>query len=563
MDLMAISKTGRRGSALARLAITAAMIPAVVPALAQAQDAHRGGTMHLMAVASGGTLDPQINYTAQFWQLYSATYDGLVAFKKADGPESNTVVPDLAAEMPTVSADGKTYTFTLRKGVKFSNGDDVTTEDVVASLRRIFKVSSPTSGSFYNGIVGAEDCLSSPADCTLEGGVIADGTANTVTINLVAADPEFLFKLSAPHASILPKGTASKDMGNTPIPGTGTYMFTSYDANNSLTMERNPHFVEWSVDAQPEGYADTIEYKFGGTEESAVNAVMNGQADWSFDPLPADRLAELSTNATDQLHVHAQSAWWYAPMNVNISPFNDVRARQALNYAVDRNALVSVFGGPALAQPVCQILPPDFPGHEDSCIYTQDPGDTWSAPDMDKARALVAESGTKGEKVNVVTEDNAASRGVGTYLQSVLSDLGYDATVQTVSGDIQFTYIQNTNNNVQISVTQWYMDYPAASNFLNVLFGCGSFHPGSDSSINIAGFCDEEIDARMKAAMTLGATDPEAANAEWAKIDNAVMEKAPAVPLFTPRRLDLLSERVGNFEYSSLFNWLIAKSWVQ
>lgn len=545
-----------------RATLFAAMLPALVPQGAAAQD-HRGGTMTLMAVASAGTLDPQINYTSEFWQVYAFLYDGLMSFKKVGGPESNEVVPDLAAEMPVISNDGKTYTFKLREGITFSNGKPVTPADVVASFQRIFKVLSPTSGSFYNGIIGADKCLASPADCTLEDGIVADDAANTITINLTAADPEFLFKLSVPHASILPADTPAKDMGNEAIPGTGPYMVTGYDPNNLLAMVRNPHFKEWSKDAQPDGYVDAIDYKFGGTEEAAVNAIMNGQADWTYDPLPADRLAELSTSATDQIHVHPLAAWWYAPMNTNLAPFNDVRVRQALNYAVDRDALVSVFGGPALAAPVCQVLPPDFPGHEEQCLYTQDPGTTWTAPDLDKAKALVEESGTKGQKVTVVTEDNAASRGVGTYLQSVLTDLGYDAAVQTISGDIQFTYIQNTNNNVQLSISQWYMDYPAASNFLNVLFGCDSFHPGSDASINISGFCDTEIDARMKAAMTLGATDPAAANTEWAAIDRAVMEKAPAVPLFTPNRVDLVSARTGNFEYSNVFKWLIANSWVQ
>jgi peptide/nickel transport system substrate-binding protein len=250
-------------------------------------------------------------------------------------------------------------------------------------------------------------------------------------------------------------------------------------------------------------------------------------------------------------------------MNVNLAPFDDARVRQAVNYAIDRDALVSVFGGPALAAPVCTILPPDFPGHEDRCDYTLDPGEVWSAPDVDTAKALVEESGTKGMKVTVVSDDTVSSRGVGAYLQSVLADLGYDASLQAISSDIQFTYIQNTNNNVQISVSQWYMDYPAASNFLNVLLSCASFHPGSDSSVNIAGFCDEEIDKRMQAAIDLGATDPDAANAEWAKIDQAIMEKAPLAPLFTPKKVNFLSERVGNAQFSKLFHFLIPQAWVQ
>ncbi|TNC71751.1 ABC transporter substrate-binding protein [Rubellimicrobium roseum] len=524
---------------------------------------HRGGTLRLVASAAGGTIDPQINYTAQYWQVMQLVYDGLLTFKKAAGEEGGVVVPDLATEIPEPTNDGKTYVFQLRDGIKFSDGTDVGVDDVVASFQRIFKISGPTSGTFYNGIVGADACLASPADCTLEGGVVGDEAARTVTINLVAPDPEFLLKISVPHAVILPAETPATDAGVNPIPGTGPYYFESYNPNESLVMARNPNFQEWSQDAQPDGYVDRIEYGFGLTDEAQVTAVQNGQADWMFDQPPADRLNEIGTQYAEQVHVNPLTAFWYAPMNTNLPPFDDVRVRQAVNYAIDRAALVQVFGGPVLAQPVCQILPPGFPGHEDSCIYTQSPGTTWTAPDMDKARALVEESGTAGQDVTIVVEDTTVSRGVGTYLQSVLTDLGYNASVNAISSNIQFTYIQNTNNNVQISVSQWYQDYPAASNFLNVLLSCASFHPGSDASINIAGYCNEELDARMQAAMELAVTDPEAANAEWAKIDQAFMEEAPMAPLFTPKAIDFLSTRVGNYVFSNQYKWVMSEAWVQ
>lgn len=525
--------------------------------------AHRGGTMKLVAHAAAGTIDPQINYTLQYWQLYAFVYDGLVAFQKAAGADGGVLAADLAEAIPEPEDDGTTYTFKLRDDIAFSDGSELGTDDVLASFQRIFKVGGPTSGTFYDGIVGAAQCLESPADCTLDGGVVTDEAARTVTIHLARPDPEFLFKIAVPHAVVLPASTPASDVGVKPIPGTGPYAFESYNPNQSLVMVRNPHFTEWSEQAQPDGYPDRIEYGFGLTDEGEVTAVQNGQADWMFDQPPADRLAEIGSTYADQVKVNPLTAFWYAPMNVNLPPFDDVRVRQAVNYAIDRNQLVGLFGGQVLAQPVCQILPPGFPGHEPQCLYSKDPGTTWSAPDVDKAKALVKESGTAGQKVAVIVEDTAVARDVGTYLQSVLSDLGYEATVKAISPNIQFTYIQNTNNDVQISVSQWYQDYPAASNFLNVLLSCASFHPGSDSSVNIAGFCDADIDARMQAAMVQASTDPEGANAEWAKIDAAIMEQAPLAPLFTPKHVDFVSKRVGNFLFSNQFQWQIAQSWVQ
>jgi peptide/nickel transport system substrate-binding protein len=524
---------------------------------------HKGGTLRALATAAGGTIDPQINYTLQYWQLYQSIYDGLVTFKHAAGTEGFTIVPDLAESIPPPADDGKSYTFKLRKGIKFSDGRDLSVKDVVASLQRIFKVSSPTSGTFYAVIVGADKCLKDPANCTLEGGVVGNEAAGTVTINLVQPDPELFQKLAVPHAVILPADAPPKDVGTKPLPGTGAYMIAAYDPDKQLKLVRNPHFKQWSADAQPDGYPDEVDMDFGLTDEAEVTAVQNGQADWVFDDLPADRLQELGTSYKDQVHINPLTAWWYAALNVNLPPFDNIKARQAFNYAVDRTALVNLFGGPVLAAPACQVLPPGFPGYQPFCLYTKDPGEKWSAPDMDKAKQLVAESGTAGQEIVIISEDYATSKNIGQYLQSVLNELGYKASVKALPRNIQYTYIQNTKNKMQVGISQWYQDYPAASDFLNILFGCDSFHPDSDSSANLPGFCDKEIDAKMKAALKLAITDAVGANKMWAEIDKAMMEKSPAVPLFNPKHVDFVSKRVGNFQFNAQYYWIVTQSWVK
>ena len=325
-----------------------------------------------------------------------------------------------------------------------------------------------------------------------------------MTINLTAPDPEFKYKLAVPHAAIVPASSPSTDAGTKPLPGTGAYYFASYNPNKQLVMKRNPYFKQWSKLAQPAGYPDQITQSFGLTTEAQITAIENGQADWTLEAPPADRLGEIGTKYADQVHVNTLTAFWYVPMNTNLPPFNNVKARRAVNYAIDRNAAVKIFGGPRLATPSCQVLPPGFPGHRDYCPYTKNPGTKWSAPDLAKAKQLVKESGTAGQKVAVVTPDDEVNKAMGVYLQSVLNQIGYKATVKPISQNISFTYVQNTKNKVQINTQQWYQDYPAASDFLYILFGCESFHPGSDSSINIAGFCDKKINAQMHKALTLG-----------------------------------------------------------
>ena len=204
--------------------------------------AHRGGTLRLTADSAFGSLDPQINYTVGFSQVFYVVYDGLVTFRKTGGPASDDVVPDLADSVPVPLDGGRTWVFHLRSGIRFSNGQPLTVDDVVATFRRIFRVSSPGSSNFYSSIVGAEACLKQPAGCMLEGGVVADAAAGTVTFHLATPDPEFLQQLAISFAQIVPAGTPDRDVGDDAAPSTGPYMITHYEANRHLRARAQPVF---------------------------------------------------------------------------------------------------------------------------------------------------------------------------------------------------------------------------------------------------------------------------------------------------------------------------------
>ena len=547
-------------------ALLAACVVALGTAAAPAEPAgpHQGGTLRLIASGAAGTIDPQINYVSQFWEVFFVVYDGLVSFAKTGGAASNEVVADLAESVPKPEDGGKTYVFKLRDGITFSNGQKLTPGDVVASFQRLFKVTNPNAGTWYNVVVGADACLKTPAACTLDGGVIADDKARTVTFHLTQPDAEFMYKLAVPFGAILPASTPAQDLGTKPAPGTGPYTIASYDPNRQMRLVRNPHFKVWSEEAQPAGYVDEIDYDYGLEDEAAVTEIENGQADWMYNAVPPDRLGEVGSRYVSQVHVSPLFAFYYLALNVNLAPFDNLKVRQALNFAIDRRAAVILFGGPRLASPTCQILPPGFPGYEPYCPYTKNPGTTWTAPDMAKAKQLMQEAGAKpGAPVTLVVVDRAVDRAIGAYVQSVLNELGFKASVKALSPNIQFTYIQNTNNKVQISLTDTFQDYPAPSDFLYVLFSCANFHPGSDSSINVSGFCDRSIDAQMQRALMTAATDQGAANALWAQIDREVTQRAAIVALLTPKNVDFVSKRLGNYTYSDQFRMIFSKVWVQ
>jgi peptide/nickel transport system substrate-binding protein len=527
--------------------------------------AHKGGTFTILANSSFGVADPAQNYTLQEWQLLINSHDGLVQFKRVGGTEGTQIVPDLATAIPTPTDGGKTYTFQIRKGIKFSNGQVLKPSDFVTTFERQFTVPGPTS--FYSGIVGASACK--PSNCDLSKGVVADDSASTLTIHLTAGDPEFLDKLALPFAYAVPKNTSMKLTGNDVPPGTGPYMWKGYNPNKEAVLVRNPYFKEWNADAQPAGYPDEIIEKYGLQISDEVTQVQRGAADEVFDGdvIPTDRLNELnSPQYQNQVHVNPLTADWYFAFNTTTPPFNNVKARQAVNYAADRAAYVKIGGGSALAQPTCQILPPNFPGYKPYCPYTKGSDTTkWTGTDIAKAKQLVQESGTAGAKVVVNSANDETSKALGEQMVSDLNKIGYKASGQYLAGTIQYPYVQNSKNHSKWNIgwSAWYQDYPAPSDFLNVLLGCGSIHPNSDASPNIAAFCDKSIQAKMDQAEQQGVTNPDAANEIWAQVDHDMTDQAPWVDMYNPKQIDFLSKRVGNYQWNPQWYILIDQLWVK
>src|SRR6266700_5569329 len=306
--------------------------------------AYKGGTFTILANSSFGVADPGQNYTLEEWQLLIDTHDGLVQFERVGGVAGTKIVPDLATAIPAPSEGGKTYVFHVRTGIKFSNGQVMKPSDFVKTFERQFTVPGPTS--FYSGIVGASKC--SLKGCDLSQGVVADDKNYTLTIHLTTPDPEFIDALALPFADVVPASTQSSDTGNNVPPGTGPYMWKSYNPNSEAVLVRNPYFNVWNPLAQPAGYPNEIIEKYGETVSDEVTAVQNGQADevYDGDTIPADRLNELNgAQHAKQVHINPLTADWYWALNTTQPPFNNLKARQAINFAADRSADVKIAGG--------------------------------------------------------------------------------------------------------------------------------------------------------------------------------------------------------------------------
>ncbi|HLK00198.1 MAG TPA: ABC transporter substrate-binding protein [Streptosporangiaceae bacterium] len=562
------SRKSRAAIAISAVAVVAAAgcgTSATNPASAPAsQQPRSGGTLTILANSSFGVADPAQNYTQQEWQLLIDSHDGLVAFQRVGGLSGTKLVPDLATDLPAPTNGGLTYTFRIRRGIKFSDGQTLKPSDFLTTFERQFTVPGPTT--FYNGLVGASAC--SAKHCDLSRGVVADDTNYTLTLNLTAPDPELLDQLALPFAFAVPAGTSMKLTGNNIPPGTGPYMWQSYNPNGQAVLVRNPYFHVWNAAAQPAGHPDKIIEKFGLQVSEEVTEVENGQASDVFDgdQIPSDRLAELnSARFASQVHVNALTADWYFALNTRRAPFNNVLARQAINYAANRAAYVKIAGGPSLAVPTCQVLPPDFPAYTPYCPYTAGTDhSTWSAPDLAKARQLVQQSGTAGMKLVVNGTSDEVGKSLVAQMISDLDAIGYQASGQLMPMGIQYPYTQNSANSGKWNVawSSWYDDYPAPSDFLNVLLGCATIRTNSDASPNIAAYCSQGTQAQIEQARTLGASNPSAANQIWAQIDRADTDAAPWVALYNPKQIDFVASNVHGYQWNPQWYILLDQLWL-
>jgi YVTN family beta-propeller protein len=546
-------EVGERPTALATLADT------VFVGLRPSGATHVGGTLRALGASPDSeALDPANTYDPTGWATLTLTNDGLVGWRRVGGHAGTELVPDLAVSLPSVSADGRRYTFQLRGGIRYSDGRLLKASDVRSSFERVYKLAAaraPAAVAFFTSVVGTDRCTRRPSACDLSRGIVTDDRAGTVTFRLTKSDPEFLFKLAMPFAYVVPAGTPLRVTAHRPVPATGPYRVASASKRGSMRLVRNPHFREWSSAAQPAGFADEILLLPAvGTGES-VRRVARGEADYTSADL-GERLAVAPAHRS-RLHVHPLPMTFYLVVNTTRAPFDDVRVRRAVNFALDRGKFLRLGGGTSAARPTCQVLPPNFPGYEPYCPYTLDPsaGSGWTAPDLGRAKKLMATSGAAGMSVELWWSRDFGVR-AGRYLKQMLESLGFRARFRLFD-DLPhyFPAVQRPGAAWQLAGTGWFADSPAASNFMNLL--------SCSSNDNWGRFCDAAIDARITRALRLQERDAAAANEAWAALDRDVTDRAPWIFLYTPHSENFVSKRVGNYQHHPLWGALLAQLWVR
>lgn len=507
--------------------VAAALLAAPLSALAQ--DAPKqGGDIVITYKDDIATLDPAIGYDWVNWSMIKSLFSRLMDYK----PGTTELVPSLA-ETFDVAPDGLTYTFKLRKGVKFTNGREIVASDVKYSIERAVDPKTQGPGAGFFGAIKGFDDLSGGKAATLEGIEAPDDA--TVVFHLSRPDATFLHVLAVNFASVVPKEAveaAAGDFGKKPV-GSGTFVLRDWTVGQSLTFERNPDYF---VKDMP--HIDKFTVEVGQEPLVALLRLQKGEVDIAGDGIPPAKFLEIKNSPegaeiiVDGQHLHTG----YVTLNTKVKPFDDVKVRQAVNMAINKERITRILNG--RATPANQPLPPLMPGYDKAF--------TGYDYDVEKAKALLAEAGHGDgfETVLYSTNTDPQPR-IAQAIQQDLAAIGIKAEVRALAqaNVIAAGGTEGEAPMIWSGGMAWIADFPDPSNFYGPILGCSGAVQGG---WNWSWYCNEALDKRAVAADSM--SDPAKAaerQAEWGKIFTDIMADAPWVPVTNERRVVAKSPRMG------------------
>ncbi|WP_296085567.1 ABC transporter substrate-binding protein [uncultured Agrobacterium sp.] len=508
---------------------TTAALLALSPFALYAQDApSQGGDIVVTYKDDITTLDPAIGYDWVNWSMIKSLYSRLMDYE----PGTANLVPSLA-ESFDVASDGLTYTFKLRKGVKFSNGRDVVASDVKYSIERAVnpKTQGPGAG-FFGAIAGFDDVTGGKSD-TLSG--IETPDDGTVIFHLARPDATFLHVLAINFASVVPKEAveaANGDFGKHPV-GSGTFVLKDWTIGQRLEFDKNPNYYVKDVP-----HIDKFTVEVGQEPLVALLRLQKGEVDIAGDGIPPAKFLEIknSPDGADMIVDGAQLHTGYITLNTKVKPFDNVKVRQAVNMAINKQRIVRILNG--RATPANQPLPPLMPGYDkDYQGYKYD---------VAKAKAFLAEAGyADGFETVLFSTNTDPQPRIAQSIQQDLAAIGIKAEVRALAQGnvIAAGGTEGEAPMIWSGGMAWIADFPDPSNFYGPILGCAGAVQGG---WNWSWYCNKEVDKRAIAADAM--SDPAKSKerqAVWGKIYTDIMADAPWVPLINERRVVAKSKRMG------------------
>lgn len=499
------------------------------------------------ADATGDPLDPARAYGSGGGLVTSLIFRALTTRHRVSGQAGAEVVPDLATDTGKASDGARTWTYRLKDGLRFEDGTPITSRDIKWGVERSFAFELPgasvylrdwlVGGKAYHGpYQGKElDSIQTPDD-------------KTIVFKLRWSEGEFPYLTAATQFTPVPK---AKDdgpgYGRHPV-ASGPYKVQSHVQDKSLLLVRNPYWSP-SLDDQRPACPDRVEGTYG-LKASVINRRLMSSAGKDANTITTDTdlsPAELARISSDpDLKRRAVKGEIgetdYIAFNPKIKPFDDIRVREAIAYAVGRRAVVEAAGGSSLARPATTFLP-------DQVAFGYRPYDYFPAGQdgtVAEAKALLVRSGHRdGLAIRLAYQNTRAGAdgpSVATAIQKSLKRVGVAVRLTPESDEGYYGDIGKPAYEPGMFLATWTADWPAGGTFLTPVFDGRQIR--QDDNVNAAQLDDPKINAEFDAINEI--TDPTQARPRWGALDAELGRRALIVPLIHPTRTRLVGANVRN-----------------
>ena len=500
--------------------------------------AKQGGTLRVDLFTDVDYTDPALDYLSTGWELEYATCVKLMNYPDSSGPKGAQLQPEAATGFPKVSNGGKTYTFTVNVPfTKFApTGQAVTAASFKAAFDRNAdpKMQSPAT-AFMDDVVGA--------DKTPVSGVRVKGKQLIITLKKAA--PDFLARVAMPFFCAIPANLPHDPNGVETPPGAGPYYIAERTPSKSILLKKNPYYKG----KRPHNLAQ-IAYTIGNSLEAIRLRVESGQSDYAAAGVPAAAYADLAQKYgvnKSQLWVKPQLGVRYFAMNHDRDIFkNNLKLKKAINFAVDRRAVVSQLGYLA-GKRTDQILPPGMAGFKDADLYPL------KGPNLAAAKKN-ANGATRSGKLVFYTSNTAAASAIAQIFQFNMKQIGLDVEVKQFARAVQIDKEGTRGEPFDVTMEGWIADYADPYDFIDVLLNGKNLQPAHNN--NIAYWNDPSFNKKMNAAARLSGGKR---FSTYGALDVDIMKNgAPWAPFANINSRVFFSKNVGCVTFNPIYTTNLA-----
>jgi peptide/nickel transport system substrate-binding protein len=531
---------------------TTAAFNAAVGKVFNASDA-KGGVIKMANSGDWDSLDPADTYYGYSWNFIRLYGRSLVVFDSKPGAAGAKLVPDLAESLGVPTDGAKTWTYKLRKGVKFEDGTAVTSKDVKYAVERsLDKDTFPNGPTYFNDYLDLQGYTSPYKDTSADKlGLKAIDTPDdqTIVFHLKTAFAGFDYFAQLPATIPVPRAKDTGTKYKEHVVSTGPYKFSEVQAGKKITLVRN---TAWDPATDPlrKALPDGYEVQLNVNGDDIDNRLLSGDLDVAIEGTGVGAAAQGKILANQDLKASADSTviarLWFTVMDGSVKPLDNIHCRRAVQYAADKAGYQQAYGGPTGGEIATNMMPPIIPGAKSFNMY---PPGADNHGDVTKAKDELSQCGQpNGFATNIsYRAERAKEKAAAEALQQSLAKVGIKLTLKPYPlGDYAKLYAgkpaYSTANNLGLKVYGWGADWPDGFGFLSQIVDSRVIR-ASGGNTNL-GIKDPAVDAAVDKALTT--VDPTAREAAWADVDQKTMESAYALPGIWAKGLLYRSKRLTN-----------------